>query len=103
MLVMGYIPCASEIQAKKIGNALVKEKLAACANVFPRIQSFYIWKNENQNSTESLLAIKTLKEKIPAIENRVRELHSYEVPCIAFYEAVHINTDYLNWVKSVIQ
>ncbi len=103
MLVMGYIPCASQQEAERIGQTLVAEKTVACANVVPKIHSFFHWNGQNQSQDESLLLVKTLLHRVPAVQKRVKELHSYAVPCIAFYKAESVNAEYLQWVQSVLE
>ncbi|MBI4361354.1 divalent-cation tolerance protein CutA [Candidatus Micrarchaeota archaeon] len=102
MLVMAYIACKNQEEAESIGKKLVEEKLIACANVIPSVASTFSWNGETQTQNEALLILKTLKRKMDAVEERVRQLHSYDVPCIAFYPAVHANAQYVKWVETVV-
>ncbi len=72
------VTAGSEEEAAGIGRALVEEKLAACANIVPRIRSIYRWKGEIHVEQESLVLIKTRTSLFPALRDRVRALHSYE-------------------------
>lgn len=100
-LVMAYIACKNQSEAQTMARTLVQEKLVACANVIPAVQSFFVWKGKTENQTEAILICKTLEEKMAAVQKRVKELHSYDVPCIAFYQAKRVNKEYLNWVNEV--
>ena len=64
-----------------IGNQLVKEKLAACINVFP-IKSIFWWKGKIEKSNEVGVFVKTQDRLFKRIVKRVRELHSYELPMV---------------------
>ncbi len=67
-------------EALIIARTLVEEKLAACVQIIPRIRSIYRWKGEICDEEEYLLIMKTRQALFPALQNRIRKLHSYEVP-----------------------
>lgn len=92
------VTVGNEEEAAKIGRTLVEEKLAACANMVPRIRSIYSWKGSIYDEQESLLFIKTRTSLFPALRNRIRELHSYEVPEIISFPIAHGLPEYLDWV-----
>ena len=74
----------SEQEARKIAEHLVEQRLAACVNIVPRIESIYRWQEKLESSTEWLLLIKTTVEKFSEVRDAIQELHSYELPeCIA--------------------
>jgi periplasmic divalent cation tolerance protein len=98
MLVLAYITCGSEAEARKIGKTLVEGKLAACANIFP-ISSIYCWEDKLQDDKEWLLIAKTVPDKFEKLEKKVKEIHSYDVPCIMGIPVVDVNEDYLDWVE----
>ena len=96
-----YTPCTDEQEATKIANALVKEKLAACANLFP-IKSVFSWKKEVRSEEEFVLLVKTTDEKEKAAKERIIELHSYKVPCVLSF-SVEANTDFASWIATSVQ
>jgi len=100
---MGYVVCSDEKEARKIADALVKEKLAACVNVIQGVHSVFSWQGRVESADEVLLLCKTLKSKIPAVEKRIKSLHSYDVPCICFYPAVHVNAEYEKWLRDCLK
>jgi periplasmic divalent cation tolerance protein len=67
-------------EAARIGRTLVEERLIACANVVGPIRSIYRWQGAVEDASEHLLLLKARAADVPAIEARVRTLHSYEVP-----------------------
>ena len=87
----------SEI-ARSIAHKLVEERLAACANIVPQIESIYHWKGKIESSTEILVIFKTTRERYPAFEQRLKALHPYEVPEIVALELTAGLPAYLDWI-----
>jgi periplasmic divalent cation tolerance protein len=85
-------------QANAIGRSLVDERLAACVNVVGPIRSIYRWRDAVEDESEYLLLIKTRKRLCPAIERRVKELHSYEVPEVLALSPSSGSSRYLAWL-----
>ena len=98
-LILLYIPCASEDEARSIGRTLIEEKLAACVNIFPRMQSISRWKGKTEESEEAVLIVKTLEEHAEEAASRIKQLHSYDCPCIIRFPA-QVNTEYGTWMRS---
>lgn len=97
-----YVTCPNQEEARTVAEALVSEKLAACVNIVPAIQSVYWWENAIQQDEEVLLIIKTTAENFEALARRVQELHSYTVPEVIALPVTTGSRDYLAWVaKSV--
>ncbi len=93
-----YITARDEEEARRIGHTLVEEKLAACINFFP-IQSIYRWKGEIEEAQEVAAIAKTRAELVDQVIQRVKQLHSYEVPCVVSWIIEKGNSDYLLWIK----
>jgi periplasmic divalent cation tolerance protein len=83
---------------RKIAQVLVHEGLAACVNLLPNITSVYRWQGEVQENTELLLLIKTRQEHYPALEDRIKALHPYEVPEIIAHKIEVGSGNYLDWI-----
>ena len=79
-LVVAFSTAGSPEEARRIATALVDEQLAACVNIVDNIHSIYRWQGAIESAAESLMLIKTRATLLPAIELRLRELHSYECP-----------------------
>ena len=93
-----FVTVGNAEDASKIGRALVEEKLVACANIIPRIQSIYWWKGEICDDQECLLIMKTQSSLFPLLQSRIRQLHSYEVPEIIAFPIAQGLQEYLDWV-----
>lgn len=96
-----YITAGSMDEAKSIGRTLVEERLAACANIFP-ITSIFRWKDNIEEAGEFGIIVKTRTDKVKYIENRVRQIHSYEVPCIVSFKIGSGSEDYLKWIEESV-
>jgi len=96
--VIAYITCESVEQAERIGRALVAERLAACANILPGMRSIYRWKGAVETAEETVLIAKTRDALAVALTARVKELHSYEVPCVVIWPIAAGLPEFLRWI-----
>jgi len=88
--------------ARNAARALVERKLAACANILPRVESIYHWQGKIESNAEVMVLFKTTRDKYPAFEQRLRELHPYEVPEIVALEISAGLPSYLDWIGNSI-
>ena len=86
-------------EAKKISEALLKEKLAACVSTVDKISSMLLWNEELCKENELLLIIKTKKELFDKIEAVIKAFHSYNVPEIIALPVILGSQDYLGWIE----
>ncbi|MDI6400506.1 divalent-cation tolerance protein CutA [Balneolaceae bacterium ANBcel3] len=94
-----YITTSDRNQAETIGNALIEEKLAACVNLIDPITSIFKWDNNIEKEKEIVVLAKTTSVRYPALEQRVKELHSYDCPCIVALPITSGNPDFLSWIE----
>lgn len=92
---------ASRTEAEAIARALVFTKLAACVSLFP-LHSVYTWQGSLEQQDEWQLVIKTDLTLFPALEAKIRELHSYDIPEIIALPILAGSKDYLNWIGQSI-
>jgi periplasmic divalent cation tolerance protein len=99
------IATAPEEKAEALARALVEEKLAACVNILQGARSIYAWKGALCDERESLLLIKTTKERALALAERFAALHPYETPELLSLEIrePESNLDYLSWVAASVE
>ena len=93
---------ASQDEALKIAGALVEQRLAACVNVLPAVQSVYRWQGAIEISDEVLIIVKTTQERFPALRDRISELHSYQTPEIVALSVTDGSEKYLSWVREQV-
>jgi len=98
-LSLGYITAPTKAEAKEIAVSLVEEGLVACANVIPGVESYFLWEGEMAKATEYVIILKTKAKNQDKIVRFVKELHSYECPCVTFMPIEGGNEDFLNWVE----
>ncbi len=96
------VTTASQAEAEAIAHALVEAKLAACVNLLP-IQSIYTWEGKVENASEYQLLIKTDLDQFLALEAKIRELHSYQVPEIIALPILAGSLPYLQWISEQTQ
>jgi periplasmic divalent cation tolerance protein len=84
--------------AERIGQTLVHRRLAACTQIVGPILSIYRWQGEIESAEEWQCWIKTSRERYAAVEQAIRELHSYAVPEILAIPVVAGNPAYLQWL-----
>lgn len=95
-----YITAASEEEAAKIGRVLVEERLAACANLLGRIGSIYWWEGKLQEEQEAALIVKTTEALVEPLVERVKQVHSYDCPCVVALPIDGGNQEFLDWISS---
>ena len=101
-LSMVYMTASSQEEAEKIAEVLVKERYAACVNLLGNIQSFYRWNNQVEKGSEVAFIAKTKTGMVSKLVQKVKELHSYECPCVISWELGESNPEYVNWLNSEV-
>ncbi len=96
VLVLTTLP--ADADAAAFGRSLVEERLAACINVLPLMESIYKWEGELQQETERQLVIKTSRHRVVALWERLRDLHPYDVPEFVVVEIIDGSDAYLRWI-----
>lgn len=95
-----YVTCGSREEALGLARILVLEKWAACGNLWEGVTSIYEWKGEAREERETILLLKTRASLVPALIERVVQLHSYECPCVVSVPLEQGNPAFLEWVKA---
>lgn len=86
--------------AEALSHAAVEARLAACAQVSGPIQSTYWWQGRVETAEEWCVVFKTTVVRYPALEQHIREHHSYQVPEIVVTPIVAGSPAYLAWVST---
>lgn len=99
-LVFAYVTVGSVEEGKRIGRALVEERLAACANILPTMISVFRWEGRLEDAEEAVLIVKTRAELFDRLAERVRDLHSYDVPCVLEVPLGRGSADFVGWIMA---
>jgi len=98
--VILLVTAANWEEAEKISKALLNEKLIACANIIGPVNSLFWWHEKIESAQEYVLLMKTRSEMFEKLAEKVKTLHSYEVPEIIAIPIVKVCTDYMEWLES---
>ena len=84
--------------ARRIIHAALNERLIACANIFPKVESHYRWRGKTESSNEVLMILKTTKSRLIALEHLVISKHPYDTPEFIVLSVDAGNRRYLKWL-----
>jgi len=101
-MILIYTVCTNLKEAEKISQKLIKDKLAACVNYW-QINSCYLWQGKMEREQAVALLIKTPTKNYQIVEEKIKELHSDEVPAIFSWPADRAEEKYLQWIKNYEQ
>ena len=96
--IMIFVTASTIDEARKIGQILVEESLVACCNIVQAVESIFKWQGKLHVEREALMICKTQEDLFNAVEKRVKQLHSYEVPEIIALPITRGSKHYLDWV-----
>lgn len=96
LLVLVTFPDAEK--ARQIGTIMIESQLAACVNLVPGVESIYRWEGKIETSQEVLAIFKTTPETWLAFEQRLKELHPYQVPEVVALAPEQVSAAYAEWV-----
>ena len=98
-----YVTVENFKQAEIIAELAIKNKLCACANIFPKIHSMFEWEGKVNLEKETVLILKTIESKFQKLEKLISENHTYETPCILKLDISKGNKKFLNWLQSTME
>ena len=93
-----YMTAGSAEEARSVGASLVERRLAACVNILPGMLSQYRWEGSVQTEEEVVLIAKTRSDLVDALTGHVREVHSYDCPCVVALPIEGGNPAFLQWI-----
>jgi periplasmic divalent cation tolerance protein len=97
VLVISTVP--DDERADLLARTLVDEQLVACVNLHAPMASIYRWKGQVESAAERQLVMKTTRDRVPALEARLKQLHSYELPEFLVLPVAGGSEEYLRWVR----
>ncbi|TVR17604.1 MAG: divalent-cation tolerance protein CutA [Balneolaceae bacterium] len=100
-----YVTTSNRDEARKIGTEMVEQKLAACANIIDGMESIYRWQDDIQTDKECILILKTTYSNVAKCTKKIKEMHSYDVPCIISINLAEQegNAGYLDWIMQSVR
>ncbi len=98
-IVMIFTTVADDERAEQLARRLVDERLAACGNLYPPMTSHYRWQGKLEQDSERQMVIKTTRDRVPALDARLAQLHAYELPEFLVVPVADGSQAYLKWVK----
>jgi periplasmic divalent cation tolerance protein len=102
--IVVLVTCGSAKEARRIAKAVVAQKLAACVNILDaRVESIYRWKGKVESAKEFLLVMKTSRRRLAVLQEKIEELHSYDVPEIIALPIVAGSRRYLGWIDESVR
>ena len=96
--VLVYTTFAHLDDAKRVGDALVAARLAACVNIVPGMVSIYEWKGMPEVADEVAMIIKTRASLTEAVLAETKRLHPYDVPALLVLPTEGGSDDYCSWI-----
>ncbi|MDP2940879.1 MAG: divalent-cation tolerance protein CutA [Candidatus Omnitrophota bacterium] len=97
-----FITASSKKEARRIAEALVKQKLAACVNIIGGVESLFWWQGKVDRAKEVLLVAKSTKKALPKLIRQAKALHSYTCPEIIALPIIAGEKSYLNWIDAAV-
>jgi periplasmic divalent cation tolerance protein len=97
VIVLTTVGASADVDA--LATTLVDERLAACVNALPAMDSIYRWQGRIERERERQLVIKTTAVRLAALRERLSELHPYDVPELLVIPVADGGQAYLDWVR----
>jgi len=98
-----YFACKDKDESKKVAHTIIKEKLAFCANIIPGCHSIYRWKGKVEEAEESILIVKTFPHLVKKLIDRIKNLHSYQMPEIISWKIDDVSSDIVKWASDELK
>ncbi|MDW8023887.1 MAG: divalent-cation tolerance protein CutA [Nitrososphaerota archaeon] len=101
--IVVLVTTSSKEEAEKIARHLLEMKLIACANIIGPISSLFWWHGKIDTAQEHIILMKTRKDLFGKLSERVKALHSYQVPEIIAAPIVEGFKPYIEWLENALR
>lgn len=98
--IIVLMTASNKKEAESITHQLLEEQLIACANILESVSSLFWWKEKIEQENESLVLMKSNEKLFKPLVQRIKQLHSYEVPEILALPIIDGFESYLNWMRT---
>ena len=95
-----YVTASSLDEARNIARTVIDERLAACANILGNVTSVFQWDGAMQEEREIAMILKTRRDLVSALAERIKKIHSYDCPCITAHDIIDGHSGFLSWVAA---
>jgi periplasmic divalent cation tolerance protein len=96
VIVLSTWPAETDPDA--MAAALVEERLAACVNILPVMESVYRWQGAVERASERQVIVKTTRRALERLLPRLKSLHPYDVPEMLVLPVSGGGDEYLTWI-----
>lgn len=100
MVAVIYTTIDNIQDGRRIAQTLVEEQLVSCVNIIPEVESIYRWKGNIENDNECVLICKTTDDNVKKTIQRIKQLHSYELPDIIVLPIIGGLKEYLDYINN---
>jgi periplasmic divalent cation tolerance protein len=97
------VTASSKSEAEKIVRTLLEERLIACANIIGPVHSLFWWQGKIDEAQEHLILMKTRKDLFNKLADKVKAIHSYQIPEIIAMPIVEGFKPYMEWLESSLK
>jgi periplasmic divalent cation tolerance protein len=101
--VLAFVTAPDIRTARKLASGALKNRLAACANIVPGVESHYWWQSKLDSSRELLVIFKTTAPKVKLLENHILAHHPYDTPEFVVTEISQGSKKYLRWISDSVK
>tara|TARA_A100001015_G_C14730341_1_gene609603 strand:- start:239 stop:571 length:333 start_codon:yes stop_codon:yes gene_type:complete len=84
-------------EARRVCRYLVQERLVACANIVPWVESIYMWNNQLETEQESTVLFKTRESNFDRVKEVIEKNSNYDVPEVLKVVVDSGNEAYFKW------
>jgi periplasmic divalent cation tolerance protein len=98
--ILMYVTFPTLDLARSVGASVVSERLAACVNILPAMQSIYRWQGQIERADEVVMLIKTRASLVDAVMAHVQALHPYDTPAIVTLPIASGHPTFLAWIMA---
>jgi periplasmic divalent cation tolerance protein len=88
--------------ARKLAQAALKTRLAACVNILPKVESHYWWQGKLEKGSELLLVFKTTRAQTSRLQDIILKTHPYDTAEFIVLPIRSGNKRYLDWISASV-